>query len=292
MIEWIMLFWSGFLAASLLALMLISVIHQRAVRITRRRLEDAIPASLIEMNADRDRLRAHFAISTRRLEMSVEQLRINATTHLGEIGRNAEIISRLKSQLARKTEVADQLAAKVGALTGEIEEAQRERERTLIDVVSLKLALTAKELELVQSATKQSLEIDTQRVKIAALETTIELYKLQASELQWKFPSKINEIENPTGRIADHGDSPRRPAPAAQKANRKAQIDGRRDLPAIVSGMDRRQDDRGNQAPEKRSASPPSPQEPSSSLNPPAQHRPPPNPKRRQRPPKPNHHLQ
>jgi hypothetical protein len=74
-IECMMVFCGGFLAASLLGVMLISVVHVRVVRLTHRRLEDDVPLSLIEMHADRDRLRADFAISNRRLEIIVEQLR-------------------------------------------------------------------------------------------------------------------------------------------------------------------------------------------------------------------------
>ena len=62
MIESIMFFSAGFLLASLLGLALISSVHHRAVRLTQRRLEDAIPVSLTEIQADRDRLRAEFKV--------------------------------------------------------------------------------------------------------------------------------------------------------------------------------------------------------------------------------------
>ena len=74
MIESIMFFAGGFLVAGLLALALISSVHHRAVRLTQRRLQDALPVSLTEIQADRDKLRAKFAMSARRLEMTVEQL--------------------------------------------------------------------------------------------------------------------------------------------------------------------------------------------------------------------------
>jgi len=102
MIESIMFFGGGFLVASLLALVLISFVHHRAVRLTHRRLEDAIPVSMAEIQADKDNLRAEFAMSTRRLEMSVEQLKAKATTQLGDIVRKTEAINRLKSELAER----------------------------------------------------------------------------------------------------------------------------------------------------------------------------------------------
>ena len=75
MIEPIMFFGLGFLASSLLGLIIVPFVHGRAVRLTVRRLEAATPLSMAEIQADKDQLRAEFAMSTRRLEMSVEQLK-------------------------------------------------------------------------------------------------------------------------------------------------------------------------------------------------------------------------
>ena len=75
MIEQIMYFGLGFFAASLLALIIVPFVHGRAARLTMRRLDASTPLSLAEMQADKDQLRAEFAMSTRRLEMSIDQLR-------------------------------------------------------------------------------------------------------------------------------------------------------------------------------------------------------------------------
>jgi len=74
MIEMIMYFGGGFLVASLLAIVLISFVHQRAVRLTQRRLADAIPVSMAEIQADKDHLRAEFALSARRARRSLLKL--------------------------------------------------------------------------------------------------------------------------------------------------------------------------------------------------------------------------
>ena len=117
MIETIMFFGAGFLVAGLLALVLISFVHRRAVRLTLRRLEDAIPVSLAEIQADKDKLRAEFAMSARRLEMTVEQLKAKATSQLGELARKTEAIAKLKAQLAEQTAVADEFDAKIKRLS-------------------------------------------------------------------------------------------------------------------------------------------------------------------------------
>jgi hypothetical protein len=159
MIESIMFFAVGFLLASLMGLALISVVHQRAVRLTERRLVDDIPMSLFEIRADRDNLRAEYAISIRRLEMSVEQFKTKATSQLAEIVRKTEAINRLKSELAEKTAATDEL--------------QR--------------GFVANEAELAKAADEindQRLITDTQRIEIAVLQTQVEQFKSQVADLE------------------------------------------------------------------------------------------------------------
>ena len=63
MIEPIMYAGLGFLAATLLALVILPMVHARAVRLTMRRLEAATPLSMAEIQADKDQLRAEFAMA-------------------------------------------------------------------------------------------------------------------------------------------------------------------------------------------------------------------------------------
>src|SRR6266568_9695884 len=103
MIEPIMFFGIGFFVASLFGLVLIPLVHNRAVRLTMKRLEAATPLSMAEIQADKDQLRAEFAMSTRRLELSVEQLKTKTTSQLAELGKKGDTINRLKIELGEKT---------------------------------------------------------------------------------------------------------------------------------------------------------------------------------------------
>src|SRR5580700_4146482 len=152
MVESIMFFGGGFLVAGLLALVLISFVHHRAVRLTQRRLEDAIPVSMAEIQADKDNLRAEFAMSARRLEMSVEQLKAKATNQLGDIARKTEAINRLKAELAEKTGVTDELDAKAKSLGSKIRETEQEYAVKAAAVEATARALAAKEAELAKAA--------------------------------------------------------------------------------------------------------------------------------------------
>jgi len=106
MIESIMYFGIGFLFAALNVLVVVPLVHDRAVRLTTRRLEGTIPTSMAEILTDKDLLRAEFAMSTRRLEMNVEQLKTKGASQLAELGKKGDAINRLKIELgAQKVEI-------------------------------------------------------------------------------------------------------------------------------------------------------------------------------------------
>src|SRR3979490_2186801 len=112
MIEPIMFFGLGFLASSLLGLIIVPFVHGRAVRLTVRRLEAATPLSMAEIQADKDQLRAEFAMSTRRLEMSVDQLKNKTTSQLAELGKKSDAINRMKIELGEKNATIFSLEAR------------------------------------------------------------------------------------------------------------------------------------------------------------------------------------
>src|SRR5947209_639901 len=111
----------------------------RAVRLTQRRLEAMTPMSMAEIHADKDQLRAEFAMSTRRLEMSVEQMKAKTSSQLAEIGKKSEAVGRLKLELgekaaallgaeAKENELAEhirQLQGELATKSGALDEAER-----------------------------------------------------------------------------------------------------------------------------------------------------------------------
>jgi hypothetical protein len=103
----------GFLAASLLALLLASAFWSRAVRLTTRRLKAALPVSEPEIKADIDRLRAAFAIRVHKLETQLEQARLERARQLIEINRRDASISALETDVVTiKAELDENLNAR------------------------------------------------------------------------------------------------------------------------------------------------------------------------------------
>ncbi len=102
MIEPMMYIGIGFLVAGLLVIGVIPLVHARAVRLTLRRLEASTPVSMAEIAAEKDQLRAEFAMTMSRLDMSLEQMKAKTTSQLAELGRKSEAIARLKFELGEK----------------------------------------------------------------------------------------------------------------------------------------------------------------------------------------------
>src|SRR5512140_2192226 len=120
MIEPIMYLAIGFLVAMLCALTVVPLVHNRAVRLTTRRLEAATPLSMAEIQADKDQLRAEFAMSARRLEMTVDQLKNKTTSQLAELGKKSDAINRLKIELGDKNAAIFALEARERAMKNQL----------------------------------------------------------------------------------------------------------------------------------------------------------------------------
>jgi hypothetical protein len=112
MIELLMFCGIGLLGGVFLMLLFVPLVHARAMRLTERRLAEATPQTVTEMQADKDALRAQFAVSVRRLELSLEELRAKSADRRSEIGKHAVELSRAHVELDKKTALIFALRAR------------------------------------------------------------------------------------------------------------------------------------------------------------------------------------
>jgi chromosome segregation ATPase len=103
-IEQAMIFALGFLVAGLIALAFAPAFWRRALRLTRRRLETQVPLSVEEILADRDHLRAEFAVERRRLEIRVADVAQAHAADRSELGRRTAEILELKQAVEGRQE--------------------------------------------------------------------------------------------------------------------------------------------------------------------------------------------
>jgi predicted nucleic acid-binding Zn-ribbon protein len=100
MIEWLMFGALGFFLGCLLALMLAPPLWNRAVKLTTRKLEATMPMSLNDIQADKDQLRAEFAIELRKVEVALDKAKEKAARELIEANKRRVEISVLNGDLA------------------------------------------------------------------------------------------------------------------------------------------------------------------------------------------------
>ena len=199
MVEPIMFFGLGFLAASLIGLIIVPFVHGRAVRLTVRRLEAATPLSMAEIQADKDQLRAEFAMSTRRLEMSVDQLKAKSTGQLAELGKKNDTINRLKIELGEKAATIFALEARDKGIKDQLRATEDELEVKTNALRETERRLADKEAEFARVSaqlTETTTTSDGQRVEIVALKTQIDNLKDQASDLG----RQVKDLEERYGR--------------------------------------------------------------------------------------------
>jgi chromosome segregation ATPase len=182
MIEPIMFIGIGFLVAGLLVIGAIPMVHARAVRLTQRRLEAMTPMSMAEIHADKDQLRAEFAMSTRRLEMSVDQMKAKTSSQLAEIGKKSEAVGRLKLELGEKAAALLGAEAKVNSLTEELANTRNELEAKIgaLQETERKLAdRTAEVARFIAQLSDSTILADSQRVELVTLQAQAEVFRGQ-----------------------------------------------------------------------------------------------------------------
>ena len=81
---------------------------------------------MAEIQADKDQLRAEFAMSARRLEMSVDQLKNKTTSQLAELGKKSDAINRMKIELGEKNATIFGLEAREKAVKEQLRATEEE----------------------------------------------------------------------------------------------------------------------------------------------------------------------
>ncbi|RWO43312.1 MAG: hypothetical protein EOS12_19655 [Mesorhizobium sp.] len=188
MVQSVLFFVLGFLCAGFLALMVAPAIWRRAVTLTRRRVESSIPLTQTEIQADKDRIRAEYAMTTRRLEISVKALREKAAEQLVEINRGREAMKGLAVERTDKNQALTDLGAKNEALRQREGELQQLSER--LKETERKLEKRALELQKLErmyddasfSSSSRQIELVARESEMQKLASDIAMLRGQRKE--------------------------------------------------------------------------------------------------------------
>jgi chromosome segregation ATPase len=188
LVQSVLFFVLGFLCAGFLAVMVTPAIWRRAVALTRRRIEASIPLTRAEIQADKDRIRAEYAMTTRRLEISVKALREKAAEQLVEINRGREALKGLAVERMGKDQALSELEVKNEALLKREGELQQVSER--LKETERKLEKRALDLEKLEhmyddasfSSSSRQIELVAREAELQKLAGDISVLRAQRKE--------------------------------------------------------------------------------------------------------------
>ncbi|WP_224703437.1 coiled-coil domain-containing protein [Devosia aquimaris] len=200
-IENMMYFALGLLVAGLLALIIMPSVWKRAVRLTKRRIEAATPITMAEFRADKDQLRAEFALSTRRLEMNVEQLRKRLAEQLGDVNQKRSDLGALKAERDKHLATTRELERRETELRGRILELERHG-AALSEQLSLRTEVAND--SLVPGGELEGADLSGDYVRdITRLSAALAAERKRASFLQEQAEDLLTQLESLDRRSAD-----------------------------------------------------------------------------------------
>ena len=237
MIQSILFFTLGFLTAGFLALMVAPAIWRRAVILTRKRIEASVPLTMNEIQADKDRLRAEFAMSTRRLEMSIKSFRDKASTQIIEINRNREELKCLAEERAEKDHAITELEARGSELRTELRHREEQLKRLSTRLAETDQILESRALEidrLGQMYDEASLIASNRQIELVTRESEFERLSGDASALR----AQRKDADRRLREVAAESKA----AQEALKAERKRAADAERKVERLLATVSDREE--------------------------------------------------
>jgi chromosome segregation ATPase len=192
-----MYFGLGFLLASLIGLVFIPLVHRRAERLTVRRLGTGVPLSVAELQADKDQLRAEFAVSARRLEMNVEQMKAKSTGQLAELSKKNAAVTKLRNELGEKNAAVRALEGRERAVKDQLRTTEDEVARQAEALRELERKFADKEAErgkLAGELDERTMASDSQRIEMIALNTQIEAIRTRVHDTEQELAHANDRI--------------------------------------------------------------------------------------------------
>src|SRR5215813_971077 len=141
-------FWLGIILTLLIVFGVRPFLRSRVARRAMRRLDSAAPTLMADIEADMAEIHSQIAVATRRLEMSVEQMKAKTTNQLSEIGRSSEAIARIKGELAERSAAYAVLQDKEQALQIQLRATEGELDAKTTALAEVERELVSRKAEL------------------------------------------------------------------------------------------------------------------------------------------------
>jgi chromosome segregation ATPase len=186
-IEFVLLFALGFLAAALAALIVAPIIQRRVVTLTERRIRASVPLSAAEIRAEKDMARAAYAADNARLSVDLKHNRDALTEATARSSRLSNDLVAIRAEKMAAEQAIEERDASIRELNAKMH--LRDEEITTL-TGNLGAAIRLAEARKHEIATREDkinrlgAEIEELRIDIATLDTEAENFKAQINELR------------------------------------------------------------------------------------------------------------
>ena len=172
-IETIMLFALGFILAALIAMFLGRGLWNYGVKIGQKRMEKQSPLSLTEIQADRDRLRAEYAVMTRKLELRLDDLKDRMAEQMAEVSRNKTRIEKLHGEIEERDRLLAEKEEALNAVRTNMSPLESELATRTAAIQQLKEQLRNKS-EVAENAERENVQLKMQLEERQTASTELE----------------------------------------------------------------------------------------------------------------------
>jgi septal ring factor EnvC (AmiA/AmiB activator) len=126
--ETILLVVLGFALASLVALFIGRIAWRMASRLGARRMQRQVPGTLKDLQADRDRLRADYALLSQKLGGHLETVKARMAEQMAEVARSRNRILSLSEDVAARDAKLAEAEAQIATLNARVASLEAEQE--------------------------------------------------------------------------------------------------------------------------------------------------------------------
>jgi hypothetical protein len=142
----------GFALAILLVLLFGRTFWNMAMRLGARRQAKQVPTAMLDLQADRDRLRVEHAMMSHKLELRLEDIKTRMTEQMAEVSRHRNRIQTMVQDIERRDEVIKIRDRELEALTAQIEMSKADLGTYNVSMEKLNAELANKDAKLAKQA--------------------------------------------------------------------------------------------------------------------------------------------
>ena len=217
--ETLMLVALGFVLALLLALLFGRGMWNVAIALGARRNAKNIPVQMLELQADRDRLRAEHAMMARKLELRLEDIKARMTEQMAEVSRSRNRVQSLIQQLETSEATLTVRDREVAALNSQVEAHRADLEAGASTLSQLTASNIGKDLEitkLTQSVSQLTLNLREKNGMVGRLNEELQsslrinsmppVIAQDPDKGELRIKRRIAELSSISAQMIDHQD--------------------------------------------------------------------------------------